>query len=113
MPRIDGPGNLSSAAGAAPAARVVLYGRPGCHLCDEAREVVRAVCDELAVGWREIDVDAAPTPPGGRPLAQEYGELVPVVEVDGVRRGYWRIDAGRLRRALLQADVSAGADDRP
>ena len=39
--------------------RVVLYGRAGCHLCDEAREVVRTVCAETGAGWTEVDIDAA------------------------------------------------------
>jgi hypothetical protein len=50
------------------------------------------------VGWVETDVDVV----GGDTL-EEYGELVPVVEVDGVRQGYWRIDADRLRQALASA----------
>jgi len=82
-------------------ARVVLYGRQGCHLCDEAREVVRTVCAETGDGWAEIDIDAGDVP--GRDLVDELGELVPVVEVDGVRQGYWRIDAARLRRTLTAA----------
>ena len=81
--------------------RVVLYGRAGCHLCDEAREVVRAVCAESGDEWTEVDIDAAAVP--GRDLVDELGELVPVVEVDGVRQGYWRIDAARLRRTLTAA----------
>jgi len=82
--------------------RVVLYGRAGCHLCDEARELVRAVCAEAGAGWREVDVDepGAPPLPDGEPVLDAYGELVPVVEVDGVRQGYWRIDATRVRQAL-------------
>ncbi|MEN0129419.1 MAG: glutaredoxin family protein [Brevundimonas sp.] len=71
--------------------RVVLYGRVGCHLCDDAREVIRA----LGEPWSEVDIDVV-----GGDVLEEYGELVPVVEVDGVRQGYWRIDADRLRRAL-------------
>ena len=78
--------------------RVVLWGRPGCHLCDDARELVARVCDELGATWAEVDVDV-PGPDGTLP-ADELGELVPVVDVDGVRRGYWRIDETRLRRAL-------------
>ncbi|MFC4554488.1 glutaredoxin family protein [Georgenia faecalis] len=74
--------------------RVVLYGRAGCHLCDDARVVVARECAQAGVAWREVDVDTDPA------LAQRYGELVPVVEVDGVQRGYWRIEAGRLRAAL-------------
>jgi len=74
--------------------RIVLFGRAGCHLCDEARDVIGA----LGERWSEVDVDTA----GGHVLA-EYGELVPVVEVDGVRQGYWRIDADRVRAALAKA----------
>ena len=81
--------------------RVVLYGRAGCHLCDEAREVVRAVCAETGDRWSEVDIDTDPS--SGRDLVDELGELVPVVEVDGVRQGYWRIDAARLRRTLTAA----------
>ena len=78
--------------------RVVLYGRPGCHLCDDAREVVRSVCAETGAGWTEVDIEAGPYE--GRDLVDELGELIPVVEVDGVQQGYWRIDPTRLRRTL-------------
>ncbi len=77
-----------------PHSRVVLYTRPGCHLCDEARGVVVTECDRLAVGWREVDVDADPE------LQARYGEYVPVVEVDGTVQGFWRVDPARLRSAL-------------
>ena len=83
------------------AARVVLYGRPGCHLCDVAREVVRAVAAAAGARWVEIDVDAAAAHDGGA-LQREYGEQVPVVFVDGVQRGFWRIDADRVARALAE-----------
>ncbi|GAA2720193.1 glutaredoxin family protein [Cellulomonas aerilata] len=81
------------------APRVVLYGRAGCHLCDTAREVVREVAADAGETWTEVDVDAAAAHDGGA-LQREYGEQVPVVTVDGVPRGFWRIDAGRLRKAL-------------
>lgn len=82
------------------AARVVLYGRVGCHLCEEARAVVGEVCARTGTAWTEVDVDDEPAP-GGRDLAEEYGELVPVVEVDGVRHAWWHVDAEALRRALV------------
>lgn len=81
--------------------RVVLYGRAGCHLCDEARAVVAAVAADAGARWIEIDVDAAAAADGGA-LQREYGEQVPVVLVDGVQRGFWRIDAGRVAAALGQ-----------
>ena len=75
-------------------ARVVLYGRAGCHLCDQAAAMLRRVRDETGEGFEEVDIDADPA------LRERYGELVPVVTVDGVQQGYWRIDAGRVRAAL-------------
>lgn len=81
------------------AARVVLYGRVGCHLCDVAREVVATVAAEAGAGWVEIDVDAAAVDDGGA-LARRYGEYLPVVLVDGVPCGFWRIDSERLAKAL-------------
>ena len=73
---------------------VELLSRTGCHLCDEARRLVERVTAETGVGWTETDIDADPA------LRAEFGELVPVVRVDGKELGYWRIDEGRLRRAL-------------
>jgi len=78
-------------------ARVVLYVRDGCHLCDRAREVVAAAAAEAGATWVEIDVDAADDDGA---LQREYGESVPVVLVDGVQRGFWRIDPARVSKAL-------------
>lgn len=75
-------------------ARVTLYGRAGCHLCDDARVVVERVCRELGVGWAEIDVDTDPE------LRDRFGEEVPVTFVDGRQHDYWRVDEARLRAAL-------------
>jgi glutaredoxin len=73
---------------------VELLARDGCHLCDDARRLVERVTAAAGVRWTEIDVD---TDPG---LRAEFGDLVPVVRVDGKEIGYWRIDEARLRRAL-------------
>lgn len=75
-------------------ARVVLYGLPGCHLCDEARSVVARVCAELDERFEEvwIDSDAA--------LIDRYSEQIPVTVVDGVELSIWRVDEARLRAAL-------------
>jgi glutaredoxin len=76
--------------------RVRLLGKPGCHLCDDARDVVSAVCAELSVAWSEVDVrtDAA--------LFSKYGEYIPVVFVDGEQHDFWRVSPERLRAALTQ-----------
>lgn len=78
----------------------MLFGRVGCHLCEDARAVVADVCARTGDAWVEVDVDAPGDAAGGRDLVADFGELVPVVQVDGVTQGYWRIDAGHLLRAL-------------
>lgn len=83
--------------------RVVLYSRAGCHLCDVARDLVASVTAERGERWVEVDVDAGGTARDGRSLAAAYGELLPVVEVDGARVGYWQIDPHRLVDALTAA----------
>ena len=81
------------------AARVVLYGRAGCHLCDVAREVVATASASAGVDWTEIDVDVAAATDGGA-LRRAYGERLPVVLVDGVPLGSYRVDAGLIAAAL-------------
>ena len=75
-------------------ARVLLYSRPGCHLCDAARQVVQAVCAELGEQFTEVDITTSAE------LQREYGELIPVTLVDGKRHDFWRVDPDRLRAAL-------------
>jgi glutaredoxin len=78
--------------------RVVLLGRPGCHLCDDARVVVERVAAELGVGWEERDITVA----SADDLA-EYWDKIPVTFVDGVQVDFWRISEPRLRAALAAA----------
>lgn len=75
-------------------ARVTLYSRPACHLCDVAREVVAAVCAELGESFVEIDIDE------DADLQDRFGEEVPVTFVDGAQHDFWRVNATRLRTAL-------------
>ncbi len=78
----------------APRPRVRLYTRPGCHLCDTAREVVAQVCRELGEAFDEVDVSASVE------LTGRYGEEVPVTLVDGRQHDFWRVDPDRLRAEL-------------
>ncbi len=78
-------------------ARVTLYTRPGCHLCDEARAVVERVCGETAQTYDEVDIDAAGFDPA---LRARFTEEVPVTFVDGRQHDFWRVDEARLRAAL-------------
>jgi glutaredoxin len=57
---------------------VTLYGRPGCHLCDEAREIlVGLVAENPEAELREVDIE------GDDRLLATYLERIPVVEIDG------------------------------
>ena len=73
---------------------VVMYSRPGCHLCDEARAVIEAVCGEYGIAFAEVDITGSPA------LLDAYGDQIPVTLVDGRQHDFWRVDAERLRRAL-------------
>jgi glutaredoxin len=74
--------------------RVLLIGRRGCHLCDEARDVVRRVTAEQGTSFAEVDVDSDDE------LRRAYSDQVPVVMVDGKQHDFWRVDEHRLRAAL-------------
>ena len=74
--------------------RLTLYGRPGCHLCDEARAVVAEVCAERGFELEEVDVSTDPA------LNAAYGERIPVLAIDGEEAFELHIDAAGLRRRL-------------
>jgi glutaredoxin len=76
--------------------RITLLSRVGCHLCDDARSVLHRVASELGATVAEQDVDADPR------LRAEYGEMVPVILIDGREHGYWRVEEDRLRAALAR-----------
>ncbi|MFT3873969.1 MAG: glutaredoxin family protein [Nocardioides sp.] len=75
-------------------ARITFYSRPGCHLCDVAREALTRVCADLGEEFDEVDVDSDPA------LLARFGEEIPVTFVDGRQHDFWRVDENRLRTAL-------------
>lgn len=81
-------------------ARVTLIGKPGCHLCDDARSVVSSVCSDLGVEWSELSVLDDPV------LYDEHAERIPVVLVDDRPHDFWRVDPVRLRAALVASPPS-------
>ena len=74
--------------------RVTLIGKPGCHLCDEARDVIAQVAGELGVGWEERNILDDPV------LHERFWEQIPVILVDGAPHDFWRVSPDRLRAAL-------------
>ena len=74
--------------------RVLVLTRSGCHLCEQAIEVVAQVCAESGTGWTTRDIDTDPE------LRRRYTDEVPVTFVDGAQHDFWRVDPARLRAAL-------------
>jgi hypothetical protein len=74
--------------------RVTLIGKPGCHLCDEARAVVARVTGELGLDFDELSILDDPD------LQARYWEQIPVTLVDGEQHDFWRVSETRLRAAL-------------
>ena len=74
--------------------RVVLYHSPGCHLCDEARDVLADVGTEHPFELDEIDIT------GDDELEAAYRELLPVVQIEGGPRFCWFVPPDAFRRAL-------------
>lgn len=75
-------------------ARITLYAKPGCHLCDDARAVIERVCADLGTSFEEVDIT------GSVELMAAHGEQIPVTLVDGRQHDFWRVDETRLRHAL-------------
>jgi glutaredoxin len=76
-------------------ARVRLYSKPGCHLCEDALEIIARVCADVGTSYDEVDITTDPD------LQHRYGEQIPVTFVDGTQHDFWRVDEQRLRAALL------------
>ena len=81
--------------------QLTLIGKPGCHLCEEARDAIDGVLLEFRKANPNTDValeeqnileDEA--------LRLKYAEEIPVLLIDGKTHNYWRIDDERLMRAL-------------
>ena len=80
---------------------VVLYGRPGCCLCDDARAILERLSDEVTFTLRERDIETDDR------LLAAYLERIPVITIDGREAFELVIEADELARAL----ISAGGDE--
>ena len=84
--------------------RLTLIGKPGCHLCDEAREVVASVVAELgaeaSVTVDELSILDDPA------LNQRYWDEIPVLLLNGEVHNIWRVDPARLKSAILEATTA-------
>jgi glutaredoxin len=73
---------------------VTIYGRTGCHLCEDALKVLQSLKDELHFEIEEVLID------GNEELEKLYGEKIPVTHIDGVHHDFWRVDPERFKSSL-------------
>ncbi len=74
--------------------RVTVVGKPDCHLCEQAVEVVSQVCEELGQSFLVLSITDDPE------LADLYWEKIPVILVDGEPFDFWRVNRDRLATKL-------------
>lgn len=73
---------------------VTLYGRPGCHLCDEARAELERLRESAPFALEEVDIEGDPA------LHARYLERIPVIALDGEELSDFFVDAPALLRKL-------------
>jgi hypothetical protein len=83
--------------------RLTLITRPGCHLCEVAKEAMDRVVAATGDQWVEVDVT------GDLELERDYGDRLPVVLLDGREHGYWRVEEERLLRDLQESRGQVGS----
>jgi glutaredoxin len=85
-----------------PVIALTIYSRPGCHLCDEMKAVVRNVARTIPLSLQEIDIST------NAALEAEYGLEIPVLLVEGKKAAKYRIAEEELRRLLIARAGQAG-----
>jgi glutaredoxin len=73
---------------------LTIYSKPGCHLCDEMKAVVRRVAAMVPLTLAEVDISTDPQ------LERQYGVEIPVLMLDGRKIAKYRIREDELRRVL-------------
>ncbi|MGC2767828.1 MAG: glutaredoxin family protein [Candidatus Acidiferrum sp.] len=82
---------------------VTVYSRPGCHLCEEAKTVLRPLLTEFDCALREVNIDL------DTELAERYSWDIPVIFIGSHKAAKHRIDPVRFRRQLEEARAKAAA----
>jgi glutaredoxin len=78
---------------------VIVYSRPGCHLCDEAKHVIQtAGCDDQFT-LEEINIES------DRELLRKYKYDIPVLLIDGVEVFRHRVDADKFRDVVRRINA--------
>ena len=73
---------------------VTIYSRQGCHLCDDAKNVLESLREELNFEIEVINIDE------NAELIKLYSDQVPVIHIDGIHHDFYKVDPTRFRSSL-------------
>ena len=74
--------------------KIDVYSRPGCHLCDEAKDVIDRVHNRFAFDMNVVNIETDPA------LEAAYGEEIPVVFINGNKAFKYKVDEAELERKI-------------
>jgi glutaredoxin len=77
-----------------PDIQIDIYSRPGCHLCDEAKDVIDRVRKRHAFAVRVINIEGDPA------LESAYGTEIPVVFINGSKAFKYHVDERELEKKV-------------
>ena len=75
--------------------QVILYTRPGCHLCEEAKQAMEAAGYSDLYTLTEVNIESGPV------LLDLYKDHIPVVTIDGVQEFRHQVDSDEFKESLL------------
>jgi glutaredoxin len=73
---------------------VIVYSRPGCHLCDEAKHAIDSAGCEDQFTFAEINIESDPE------LLNKYQYDIPVVTIDGAEAFRHRVNAAEFKKLI-------------
>ena len=73
---------------------ITIYSRQGCHLCDDAENILESLREELNFEIDVIDIDIDPE------LIKLYSDQVPVIHIDGIHHDFYKVDPLRFKSSL-------------
>jgi hypothetical protein len=76
---------------------VLLYGKPDCHLCDDAAAILTALSRQMPISWQKVNITGDPA------LYERFQYRIPVIELPDGQTLDWPTTAERVRRALQVA----------
>lgn len=79
---------------------MTIYSRPGCHLCDQAKEAIEASGCSGEYSLEEVNIDEDPA------LREQYGYDIPVIFINGVKAFKHRVESREFKRKLRRLSRS-------